>query len=216
MKTRTAQFVFPFFLAGLAFVLPTGASATVMDFEALEHVDSGQSPVPGSGKFYAEKGYEFTSSAPIHNFATWGTLSANYLGSTALWNGDGTGVTGITTLARADGQAFDLLSIDVGELNVSGPGIAGVTFEGVLSGGGTVTQSFTTDGVRSTGSGFQTFTLVGFTDVLSVSWLQATPFIQFDNVTTASDADAVPEPAALGLLGLGLAGLGFVRRRGRG
>ena len=198
--------IFAFVSWAVMTAAPTGSAvAAVIDFQALEHATAGQQVVPGTGKFYAENGYEFASSAPVHNFATWGTLSANYLGSTALWNGDGTGVTGVTTLTRTGGGAFDLQSIDIGELTVSGPGVATVNFVGALFGGGTVSQSFTSDGVRATGSGFETVLFAGFTDVVSVSWLQVSPFIQFDNVTVASAS--IPEPAAALVLALAFLGL---------
>ena len=184
----------------LSVLVTSAARAAVIGFQALEHGGTGQQVVPGTGKFYSEAGYDFTSDAPVHNLATWGTASGNYFGSTALWNGDGTGVTGITRLTRTDGGAFDLLSIDIAELNLAGAGIAGVTFEAVFSGGGTTSANFTTDGDRTTGdlSSFQTFAFTGFTDIVSVSWLQVTPFIQFDNVTVHNAAD-IPEPRAVAL-----------------
>ena len=192
------------------------AGAVVIDFEALEHAGSGQQALPGTGKFYTEKGFNFDSSAPLFNFATWGTNSSNYFGSTALWNGDGTGTTGITTLTRAGGGAFDLDSIDIAELNATLGGSASVTFEAVLSGGGTISTSFTTDGFRTTGdlTSFQTLNFSGFDDIVSVSWLQVTPFIQFDNVVI-DGATEVSEPGALAtfMAGLTLLGLISVARR---
>ncbi len=199
-------------LAGLA---GAPAQAVVIDFEALEHGGTGQLALSGTGKFYSENGFDFNSSSTTNNFAVWGTASANYLGSTALWNGDGTGVTGITTLTRTGGGSFDLNSIDVGELFVTGSGIATVEFVGTFFGGGTISQSFTTDGVRATGSGFETVDFTGFTDLVSVSWLQVTPFIQFDNVTLDEAPVSAAEPAALAILGLGFAALGLYGRRRR-
>ena len=215
---RTARIFLAKGLTALALAIAAAGTshAAVIGFQALEHGGSGQQVVPGTGKFYSEAGYDFTSDAPLHNFATWGTASGNYFGSTALWNGDGTGVTGITRLTRTDGGAFDLLSIDIAELNLAGAGIAGVTFDAVFSGGGTTSASFTTDGSRATGdlSSFQTFAFTGFTDIVSVSWLQVTPFIQFDNVTVRSATD-IPEPPAVGLFAAAVLALAVVGRRRR-
>lgn len=191
------------------------ADAVVIDFEALAHSGTGQQALPGTGKFYTEKGFNFVSSAPFFNFATWGSGSVNYLGSTALWNGDGTGVTGLTTLTRADGGAFDLDSIDIGELFISNGGTPSVTFNAVYSGGGTISLRFTTDGIRVTGdpSSFQTLNFTGFTDIVSVSWLQIATFIQFDNVTT-DGGTAISEPGTLIPFAAGMIGLlGLARRQ---
>lgn len=202
-----------FFALMLTVVAGGKADAVVIDFQALEHTGTGQQALPGTGKFYTEKGFNFDSSAPVFNFATWGTNSGNYLGSTALWNGDGTGSTGITTITRAGGGAFDLNSIDIGELFLSSAGIPSVTFNAVFSGGGTTSASFTADGFRATGdlSSFQTLTFTGFDDIVSVSWLQVSPFIQFDNVTI--DSAEVSEPGTLLPFAAGLLGFfGLLRR----
>lgn len=84
-------------------------------------------------------------------------------------------------------------------------------FTATFLGGGTLTQSFTTDGIRSTGSAFETVAFTGFNDVVSVSWLVVSPYIQFDNVTIASDE--VSEPAAFIVFGLSVGGLALARRR---
>ena len=211
-RSSLASAVFVLFLT----VVAAGrAYAVVIDFEALAHAGTGQQALPGTGKFYSEKGFNFVSSAPTFNMATWGSASDNYLGSTALWNGDGTGITGITTLTRASGGAFDLDSIDIGELFIANGGAPSVTFNAVFAGGGTISASFSTDGFRSTGNldSFQTFDFIGFNDIVSVSWLQVAPFIQFDNVTIDSAA-AISEPGTLIPFAAGLIGLlGLARRQ---
>lgn len=62
-----------------------------------------------------------------------------YPGSPALYNGNL--VFGITTLARQDGGAFSLRSVDMAAPSVLLPG-GPMAFEGMLTGGGTVTQTF--------------------------------------------------------------------------
>ena len=196
-------------------IVGSSALATTIDFEGLAASINGQEAVTGlpgdpSDNSYGESGFTFTTSSTTNNLAIWGTLSSNYFGSTALWNGDGTGTFGVTTLTMDGGGAFDLLSIDIAEL-YSGSGSANVTFTGALSGGGTVTQSFTSDGVSATGnvSSFETVTFSGFNNLVSVNWLQNSPFHQFDNVTVAP----VPLPAAFSLLLMSLGGLALFRRR---
>jgi hypothetical protein len=101
------------------------------------------------------------------------------------------------------------------ELFNNGSGPVTVSFVGYLLGGGTVTQSFATDGVF----GAETFTFNStFASVASVTWRQDAPFHQFDNIVidaTVVDA-AVPEPSsALGLLGFGIIGGAASIRRWR-
>ena len=75
-----------------------------------------------------------------------------------------------------------------------------VTFTGTITGGGTVSQAFTTDAVLST---LETFNFTNFTNLVSVDWIQGLPFHQFDNinVTPTANSTAVPEPfSVLGTL----------------
>lgn len=209
MRRPITNIMRAFLPAVMALAVSGAAEALVIDFETLAVNDASQHV---HGMSYTENGFNFASSSTQHNFATWGTQHANYFGSTALWNGDGTGVNGITTLTRVGGGAFDLLSIDLAELNlVDG---ASVSFNATFSGGGTTSQNFSLDGFQATNdlSSFETLTFTGFDDVVSVSWLQATPFHQFDNVTI-STADEIPEPATLPLLALGVTVLALMRRR---
>ena len=178
------------------------AGAGTIDFESLLQTDAS---IHNQGSSYSEDGFTLLSDPPGGGlgFVTLGTGYPAFTGSTSLANYL---VDGVTELALTGGGSFSLDSIDLAGFN--GPSVVPVTFTGDLTGGGTVTTTFTTTG----GVGADTFTFSGFDSVTKVSWIQESPYHQFDNIV-ASATNAVPEPASLGLLGLGLAGLAWVRRR---
>ncbi|MDD3354937.1 PEP-CTERM sorting domain-containing protein [Zoogloea sp.] len=79
-----------------------------------------------------------------------------------------------------------------------------------LLGGGTATATFVTDLVFSR---LQTFAFDNaFDNVTAVRWTQTAPYHSFDNIVVNA-VNNVPEPASAALLCLGLAGVGFARRR---
>ena len=179
--------------------------AVTIDFQLLEHNDASQTIVPGvGGDTYTEDGFTLSSTTLIAPLYSYGTDNNNYRGSTGLH----IGLQGRnTSLTANNGSAFNLVSIDLGE-QISGE--AKVVFTGHLLGGGTVTQSFTLDGVFSFGSGFETFFFSGFNNITSLEWSNESPLHQFDDIVVST----VPLPAAVWLFGLGLLGLlGVARRR---
>lgn len=93
-----------------------------------------------------------------------------------------------------------------------------VTVTGTLSGGGTLTQTFVTDALGD-GPGpladFQTFSLIGFNDVISVQFASIAKPFAIDNINVTESSAPVPEPASLFLLGSGLSGLAALVRRRR-
>jgi hypothetical protein len=84
-------------------------------------------------------------------------------------------------------------SIDLADIFNTGSNIT-VDFIGNIAGGGTVSQSFTTDSAL----GLETFNFTNFTNLASVQWTPTAgpnQWIEFDNINiNGSSATAVPEP----------------------
>ncbi|MBI4718218.1 MAG: hypothetical protein HY763_10465 [Planctomycetes bacterium] len=185
----------------VALVLASSSSSAranvVLDFEALGH----NKAVSPFSTYYSEDGFQLESSA----FASWGSSTKNYAGSTALFaffDSD------VTTLSQTKGATFDLFSIDLSEAFSSG-GYVPVTFIGTKVDGSQVQDSFSLDGAF----GFQTHAFRGFTDLVSVQWSQEEQYHQFDNLKLGPATVPIPGAWALGVVGLALAG--FAQRRFR-
>jgi len=173
--------------AALALVDDPGlAPGTIIDFEDLL----------GAGSMFAfvashsEDGFTVADPANSAVGAFGAPQPANtsfYQGSMALVNNTPGGVTRLT---KEDGGTFTAASIDVAELRATDLTPREVRFTGTRPDGSTLTATFTTDGV----AGFQTFTFAGFTGLASLSWVQAAPFHQFDNITLDPPADPDPGP----------------------
>jgi hypothetical protein len=166
------------------------AQAVVIDFESLAVNDRKFHFLPS----YTEDGFTITNDAvsrygintPDQLLAYWGTQFSGFAGSTALFNN--TAAT-TTNLAQVGGGAFSLSSIDLADLFDAGDPTT-INFTGNIAGGGTVSQSFTTDSLK----GLKTFTFSNFTNLASVDWTVAS-YMQFDNINvSAAGTTAVPEP----------------------
>jgi len=188
-RSRSVGLVAAALLAGAA---PAGA--ITIDFEALAPGPLGGEEIVASP--YLEEG--FRVSAP--EFVTYHPGNAKYAGSQAL---AATGAEDDITLERLDGAAFDLLSISLSELFARSNQDVSVTFEGLRADTTTVQQTVDLDG----SFGFESFSLTGFTDVVSVTWQQVADFHQFDEIL------ATPEPGTALLVGLGAGALAAFRRR---
>lgn len=183
---------------------PVLADSVVIDFEDV------RSP---TGSMFVGDTYTsmhgFTLTA-ISAFRVVGESALNWSGSAAL-NNDSFDDDKITTLTQTNGNPFTLTSIDLAELclgfGICPSGAPSVTFTGNLFGGGTVTQTFTLDGIEETSRPFlalETFSFRSdFTNLTSVTWSQVVPFHQFDNIVVDGMGSApgpinpVPEPAIL-------------------
>ncbi len=182
---------------------PSALGNIVLDFESAA---SSTKMYAGVSNEYTSFGFKLESSA----FASWGTSSSNYAGSTALFN---LFDNDTTVLSRTDGGVFDLYSIDLSEAFRGGRS-ASVDFVGTRVDGTQVVESVVLDGIF----GFESFNFNSLTGVTSVFWSQGSSYHQFDNVALGlmgdpSPGGVVPVPGAflLGAFGLTLAGV--IKRR---
>lgn len=186
-------------LAVLGMAGSSPASAVVIDFEALAQTSTG---FTFPGNVYTEDGFSVTNINGF-GFAVPGSGQVNwYTGSTAMFIN---GSNNTASLARVGGGSFDLISIDLSEIDVGRLGPTPVTFTGHLTGGGTVVQSITLNGVF----GMETMVFSGFTNLSSVTWQQLFEYHQFDNIVVQAVGVSAPGTASLLLCALGL--LGFFR-----
>jgi PEP-CTERM motif len=124
--------------------------------------------------------------------------------------------------APTAGGTFSLNQADIAELFLAGNGFGTVTFTGTVSGGGSLTKTFTLDGIRDGLGGvpdFQTALFTGWNNLTTVNITGnlvtgAPGDWSIDNILVNATPGAVPEPATWGLMlaGFGIVG-GAMRRR---
>ena len=191
-------------LVSFAISIPLCSQATVIDFEQLKHIDSIEKV---HGSQYIEDGFQIDEQKSIFQsgLASYGTLSPRYIGSTALFRGFGPSHG--FKLSKVDGGTFDLLSIDLAELDIESYANFGNFFSTeikfVRDGG--YSQTFVLDGKVPSAETF--FFDAKFQDSSVVYWDNNYPSHQFDNITIADDVSSVPEPPMLLLLGAAFIGL---------
>ena len=174
------------------------ANATLLDFEGMNTYNS----------TYSADGYDFSFA-----FSGW------FIDQNSSWNNNGTtvldgqGSNNYVDISLTDGSLFDVSTFDASVMwNNFSSGSLSVT--GFLSGGSTVTDTFALSDT------YNSYLLSGFTDLTSIrfgenggssSWGDSAG-ISLDNIQFG-ESMPVPEPASIVLLGLGLAGLGFLRKK---
>jgi hypothetical protein len=175
------------------------AVAEVIDFNHLQ----GSGIEFNRGFIYTEDGFVLEDLDDQSQFASVHSGDFRFLGSVHFYNN---APGGVTRLTQSGGGAFALDFIDLQSLNRDEP--VTVTFVGLLNGGPSAVQSFTTDAAP----GFQRFTFSPpFDAVTEVSWVQADPFHYFDNIGV--NTAPIPEPSTLWLLSTALAT--FALKHGR-
>ena len=185
------------FTAVTLFVVANAANATLMTFG-----DGSQINANG----YTEAGMTIsTSSVAYPRIKNWQTTSP-YAGERELLDNDGASYL----FSLFAGGTFDLIGLDVENPYGTGPWWSSFGSVDVIGSNAAVVNLLaTTFGTQSFGA-----TFTGITS-FTVQYA-ASSQLTFDNVefqTTSEQPKPVPEPTTLALFGIGLAGLGFARKR---
>jgi hypothetical protein len=150
-------------------------------------------------------GYTFSNAADHFHLVDLAQFGAASNGSSSLLSDR----EGSLTMRKDDGRAFDLISV-LGYGYFSST----LTITGQFADGGTISAVFAVNPDR-----LSLLDLSGFRRLNSVSFLGAptTPSAPagfgIDNLTLADAGRDLPEPATFGLIGLGLAAMGWGRRK---
>ncbi len=199
-------------IAGIGLMIAShGAQAAVL---TLDFEEQASGSCAGAGSSFVSQGVQFVSTGGTTSFFACNAGVVGNQTSRAMVEASGQSDFDMTL---ASGDPFDLLSFDAGSRKGSASLIAtGIRLTGFINGGGMVTTD-----IALNGDLFENFSLTGFLNLASVSWLALNPLASvpnpqfvFDNVVINNAPSAVPVPAAVWLFGTGILGLiGFSKRK---
>ena len=190
--------------------LSLAAHAVVIDFETVASDQfSGSQDVEGFNWLFSASGWFIGphTSAFCPDCTSNGTSNLVAAGDRA----GGASDTADVVMTALGGGVFDLFGLDAATANSTEVNRLGVL--GVLSGGGSVFEWLDIDGT------FDSYVLSGFTGLVSVAFYSEKSgdynFGGFSIDNLHLDPISVPEPGTIALFGVGLLGLGAMRRRRR-
>ena len=181
--------------------LSVAANANVITFDDAITTDS-------SG--FSTQGYNFDVLTNHYHLESTTTRYGTNSATTSLIIDDFAGDNSLSVSSIA-GTNFDLSSFDIISAGTSF-GSTTVSIVGALAGGGTLSYTYNDSDLNN----FETVNL-GWSNLTSVTFNgfgntgSGENFFRLDNLNVA--ANSVPEPASLLLLGLGLAGIGFTKKK---
>ncbi|MDD2724795.1 MAG: PEP-CTERM sorting domain-containing protein [Methylovulum sp.] len=197
---------------------------TPMSVSGTVPATSGQTIAPEAIQGYRQLDIVSTNGNVVINTnttPTFGALSvsnaADVISQTSvLWNGNNTGLFGGVDLT--DGGASTALLLAITSIDQGNVTITFKVREKTSAGGETATLALTGLGVGTQSflfSSFANFAAVDFTQVNKIEMIidaGSASDLTLDMVETNQDIN-LPEPSSLVLMGLGLAGLSFLRKR---
>ena len=186
-------------LAGVALAAFTGvaAQAAVVDFENYAGTDvQNGSPIVSGGYSFADPFSPGAWNSGPHSDN--GTENLIY----------GFGPDNLLTMTQVGGGTFSVSQFDAGLSFYTALTSFVVTLTGNISGGGTVTDTFTVV------DGYTTFNFGNLTNLTSLTFTAPSDgYIAVDNIGV--NGTSVPEPAGWALMLVGLGGLGAAMRSSR-